>query len=1051
VKFSSGSLQLNLPIQPSKRAASRDDLPDQLARLTPAERTILQLKALVGIVTNKNDFLALLNRSGIPMPGGGSWSYNSVNPILNRLLALGLLKPDLSCVDTLCHDLTVEAIAAPGGRVAAEAVRRMFPVAANRPYYHSYSPQTDPGARVRLRLTIYENDADGFRVAILDHDKDHNWTTGPHILETLFAEAILDASWLDGLALDIQFRLFWVKLSRLLTTGETTPDMPALMAHYRAREDKPGYAQFKWALLRVDILAGDLVAARRKILAMPEEAPETRPSTHHLLLASVTFLEGDNPEALAEYRLALKLYKKEIGKRKAAFDGFNGLFFLLALIRADDSSLHHEIQANLDAIDYESSPFIVGFQAIQALLFLLRGTQAKARTLLNELREIPVREPVSAACLSLIEFLIDPQAARAQIEDTQSRFAALAPIMPLVARIHAEILARISDRPAPYEAFLRDRSPSIAFAELVKLQQPWERGFESLANFLGAGAPGPVKAPAAPKSRRLVWFVDPEAKRIEAVEQSVKGANGWTSGRNVAMKRLHEQDPRLDYLSDQDRRALRTIRKFSVGYYGQENYDFDAYATLLALVDHPLVFDLRRRDRRLELVSYPVELVVSEHAGGYRFALSHRAAEPTVFLEAETLTRWRVVDFAARLLTIQEILGDDGLVVPREGRERVMALVKVQHPSLPIRADIADADLPAISGSPEPVLQILPVEEGLKVAMVTRPFGPAGPFYHVGLGGKSVLATIDGVAQRAHRDLDAERALADALTGELTRLDGRGSSPHEWRIEDTSSALEFLLQVRQREPAVAVEWPEGGRLNVRAEVSAANLSLRIARARDWFQIDGELDIDGELVLDMKDLLSRLDRVQGRFVPLADGGFVALTEQFRKQLERLNAISEDHGTGRRLPVLASVAARDLAEDAGKLKTDKEWKGFVERLSAAGRIEPKVPSTLQAELRDYQIEGFRWMSRLAFWRAGACLADDMGLGKTIQAIAVLLNQAPHGPCLVIAPTSVCHNWENELSSFAPSLGVRRLGAAAGRAESLADLKAMDAELWSSYHRA
>ena len=146
MKFSSGSLQLNLPIQPSKRAASRDDLPDQLARLTPAERTILQLKALVGIVTNKNDFLALLNRSGIPMPGG-PWSYNSVNPILNRLLALGLLKPDLSCVDTLCHDLTVEAIAAPGGRVAAEAVRRMFPVAANRPYYHSYSPQTDPGAR----------------------------------------------------------------------------------------------------------------------------------------------------------------------------------------------------------------------------------------------------------------------------------------------------------------------------------------------------------------------------------------------------------------------------------------------------------------------------------------------------------------------------------------------------------------------------------------------------------------------------------------------------------------------------------------------------------------------------------------------------------------------------------------------------------------------------------------------------------------------------------------------------------------------------------------
>ena len=200
--------------------------------------------------------------------------------------------------------------------------------------------------------------------------------------------------------------------------------------------------------------------------------------------------------------------------------------------------------------------------------------------------------------------------------------------------------------------------------------------FEGLANFLGAAAP-PSAAPAAQKSRRLVWFVDPESKLIEAVEQSAKAANGWTSGRNVAMKRLHEQDPRLDYLSDHDRRALRAIRKTSVGWYSQENYDFDPYATLLALVDHPLVYDSRRRDQRLELVSYPVEVVVSEHAGGYRFTLSHRAAQPTVFLEAETPTGWRVVDFASRLIALQEILRASGLIVPRQGRERVMALVKI--------------------------------------------------------------------------------------------------------------------------------------------------------------------------------------------------------------------------------------------------------------------------------------------------------------------------------------------------------------------------------------
>jgi SNF2 family DNA or RNA helicase len=55
-------------------------------------------------------------------------------------------------------------------------------------------------------------------------------------------------------------------------------------------------------------------------------------------------------------------------------------------------------------------------------------------------------------------------------------------------------------------------------------------------------------------------------------------------------------------------------------------------------------------------------------------------------------------------------------------------------------------------------------------------------------------------------------------------------------------------------------------------------------------------------------------------------------------------------------------------------------------------------------------------------GACLADDMGLGKTVQIIALLLHRAKLGPALVVAPTSVCDNWQREVERFAPSLRVR-----------------------------
>jgi SNF2 family DNA or RNA helicase len=82
--------------------------------------------------------------------------------------------------------------------------------------------------------------------------------------------------------------------------------------------------------------------------------------------------------------------------------------------------------------------------------------------------------------------------------------------------------------------------------------------------------------------------------------------------------------------------------------------------------------------------------------------------------------------------------------------------------------------------------------------------------------------------------------------------------------------------------------------------------------------------------------------------------------------------------------------------------------------------------KGELRDYQLEGYYWMRRLAHWGAGACLADDMGLGKTIQALTLILSRASEGATLILAPTSVCMNWIEESSRFAPTLNAMQFGA-------------------------
>ena len=75
-----------------------------------------------------------------------------------------------------------------------------------------------------------------------------------------------------------------------------------------------------------------------------------------------------------------------------------------------------------------------------------------------------------------------------------------------------------------------------------------------------------------------------------------------------------------------------------------------------------------------------------------------------------------------------------------------------------------------------------------------------------------------------------------------------------------------------------------------------------------------------------------------------------------------------------------------------------------------------------LRDYQEQGVNWLKFLNRHQLGGILADDMGLGKTLQVIAYFVGQ--HNtlvtkPSLIVCPTSLVGNWQNEFKRFAPHL--------------------------------
>lgn len=110
---------------------------------------------------------------------------------------------------------------------------------------------------------------------------------------------------------------------------------------------------------------------------------------------------------------------------------------------------------------------------------------------------------------------------------------------------------------------------------------------------------------------------------------------------------------------------------------------------------------------------------------------------------------------------------------------------------------------------------------------------------------------------------------------------------------------------------------------------------------------------------------------------------------------------------------------------------EATGWIERLreevTGTDPAPPDPPPGLEATLREYQVEGMRWLNRMTSLGLGGCLADDMGLGKTVMLISLhllrRLNPRTAGPTLVVCPASLLGNWEREIRRFAPGEPVRR----------------------------
>ena len=572
----------------------------------------------------------------------------------------------------------------------------------------------------------------------------------------------------------------------------------------------------------------------------------------------------------------------------------------------------------------------------------------------------------------------------------------------------------------------------------------WEFRLKALEQFgyeTGDRPPPPVKR-AAPDDaggpRRLVWELAQDGGRITVSprEQRASRTGRWSKGRPRSLDWLATAAVTADYLLVQDRAVAAEIqaRRHS---FGVSRHTL-ARALLVELVGHPLVFNAA--GDLVEVARGDLELVIEQQGRGVTARIVPDDRQDDQFVARMIGARkCEVVRLTPAHRQLQKIIPVGGLELPAAARPRLLEAVSALVSVVRIHSGVEGSARSArrIEADSQPRARLEPLAEGVSAELVVEPVAGSEIYFAPGAGGTLVFGQLAGETVQAQRDLAAERAAADRLMAACPLLgsgdgtgngtgngdgDGDGSgdgddAPWSAALPEAVRALELLEQLDAA--GVRCLWPRGERLKLK-RAETRQLRLRIKSAGEWLRASGELRVDQQRVLDLKQLFALLDAdPHGRFLELGAGEFLALTESFRRQLDDLRSLSSPAAQGAlRLHTMAALALDEFVEQT-ELDADREWRALQQRLRDAQDYTPDLPSTLRAELRPYQRVGFDWLARLSRWGVGACLADDMGLGKTVQVLALLLERAPAGPALVVVPTSVIANWLDETSRFAPAL--------------------------------
>jgi len=953
---------------------------------------------------NHADLCDGLLKLGVRRPGGFKHSVQTLVGVLRRMESDGQVRidgpahaPD-GTHDRICRNLLDD------GRFqqVADIVSDVAPSSA---FGRRHQRGPDLTALRDIRIALYTGRASRcLKLAgRLEEPLDGSAPANPPLSAALVAP--VTRQWLDSLESPLADALALEQVRRRMADRPTGEIMVWVQSRAE-RPDAPRELLLDWT--RHLILCGRFADA--EALLAPLEGPDAT-----FELGRLSMLRGRRKAALKTWSQAHKDLKRTSRKQKIQFPGANGLLWPMALLSTADPAAIRKATEQIDLAVAESSvPYYLGLVVAAGARGLL-GAPPRPTEADRWLDASP--DPMSCLSARLMALLLgepgQPTVVARTLEYAQATTASQ---LWWLARELWDVYTRDggTEKPPADIAEKLAAVPGRPLGEQFAGRPDWERRFTALAALKPSRSQG---------GEREMWVLErlPSGLQLSLFVQR-RSQTGWLTGTPVDLKRL-KNPLRLGFLSERGLAVAACLREEKVGWGadGELEYVLKQPEALAALIGHPNVVDGDRNPLTLRRAT--PQIVVEDQDDDIVLSLQPPPPRKGHALLDIGPGEVALLDYSKHDSDLVKILGTP-LVVPSTERERVIEVLENLRALVPVSSALLPGQDQAVVADARPVLQLRRAGDSLIVRARVRPLGPPGPVVRPGEGALTVFATIDDVPTQCERDLAAETAALDALIAAQPRLAGMHEG--ELTIETLEESLELMLDLAGLEAEGRLEWERGLQLRV---VHGGTPRIAVASDKGWFSAAGTVPLDDDEVAQLAELLAGTPA--GRFVALPDGSYVALSEALVRGLETLRRFGEVKAKGVRFHPMALPMLTPMLDEATGRRTPG-LKQLQDRMSRADDATPEVPSTLNAELRDYQVEGFQWLARLSSWGAGACLADDMGLGKTVQALALLLHRADEGPALVVAPTSVAFNWMDEAARFAPGLTVHPFGAGDRKAQ-------------------